>query len=112
MSPQSSAPGTAAVLFTRSRVRVALAGELDLACRSEVEEAFGDARGYELPIDLDLRNVTFMDSSVVTLVFTLAASSSLRVIGPNELVRFVFDVTGLTTSVEILDEDHPDLLAT
>lgn len=105
MSSDTFASGTAAVLSSPTRVRVVLAGELDLAVRSDIEEACRDARGYRLPIDLDVRNVTFMDSSIVVLIYALAASSPLRVIAPTELVQFLFDVTGLATQVEMLDED-------
>ena len=104
MSSDTSASGKVAVLSSPTRVRIALAGELDLACRSDLQEACRDARGYGLPIDLDVRDVTFIDSTAVTVLFALAASSDLRVIGPNDLVRFVFDVTGLTSRVEIVEE--------
>ncbi|MCM3661536.1 STAS domain-containing protein [Georgenia satyanarayanai] len=110
MSSNTPASGTAAVLFSAARVRLALAGEVDLMCLAEVEEACRDAKSYDLPIDLDVRNITFMDSSVLALIFTLAVASPVRVIGPNELVRFLFDVTGLSTRVEMLDED-PGFLA-
>lgn len=105
MSSDTSASGTAAVLSSGTRVRIALAGELDLACRPAVEEACRDALSHGLPVDLDVRDVTFIDSSILTLVFKLAVSSPLRVVGPNELVRFLFDVTGLSSRVEMLDED-------
>lgn len=105
MSSDTSAPGTAAVLSLGTRVRVTLAGELDLACRPAVEEACGEALSHGLPVDLDVQDVTFMDSSVLTVVFTMARSSPVRVVGPNELVRFLFEVTGLSSRVEMVDED-------
>ncbi|WP_193311358.1 STAS domain-containing protein [Georgenia satyanarayanai] len=105
MPSDAFASGSAAVLASPTRVRIVLAGELDLAIRSDIEEACRDARRYRLPVDLDVRNVTFMDSSIVVLIFSLAASSPLRVIGSTELVQFLFDVTGLAARVEMLEED-------
>jgi anti-anti-sigma factor len=81
------------------RIRVAPVGELDLATAPVVEEAL--AAAFASParnVTLDLRGVTFMDSSGlrVVLQFDAAARSdgtAFGLIRGEEVVQRVFDAT-------------------
>ncbi|WP_418606368.1 STAS domain-containing protein [Georgenia sp. SUBG003] len=59
------------------------------------------------PLDIDVRNVTFMDSSVLSVIARLSQrlTGPLRVIRPSDSVRFLLELTHLADVVEILDED-------
>ena len=84
-------------------VRIArLCGEFDLACvdrfREEMTDAVEVARGGTLLVDL--RGLTFMDSTGIRLMLELRAESErdgfeLSVINGNDAVRRVLQVSGV-----------------
>jgi anti-sigma B factor antagonist len=84
----------------RERVRVAPEGELDAAVVDELAAAIDELRqaGFSSLV-LDLRALTFIDSSGLRLVFALAAAASedgltLQLLpGPPEVQR-IFELTG------------------
>lgn len=95
---------------TRRRVDDAIvvvpAGEIDLATvdrvSEEVERASTEAEG---PIVLDLREISFLDSTGIRLVVQLARDLDGRfavVRGTGEVAR-VFDLVGLDGRVRMLD---------
>jgi anti-anti-sigma factor len=85
----------------RDAVRVVLAGELDLASVGEVQEQLRDlhAAGFERFV-LDLRELTFIDSTGLRLVLSEDAAARERggrfelIAGPPEVQR-VFELTAL-----------------
>jgi anti-sigma B factor antagonist len=105
--PVDLSAGTVALLTCASRSRLVLAGEIDVASKSELQPAVDEALALERPIDVDVRNVRFMDSFGIATLAGLARRSPyrLRIIEPPELVRFLLDVTDLASFVETLDAD-------
>lgn len=100
-------PGTVAVLISPQRVRLVLAGEVDTNTEAELSEAVTEALSLGLPVDIDVRNVTFMDSSAVSGIARLSVQLGHRprLIAPPESVRFLLSVTRVGDDVEILEED-------
>ncbi|MFH5821282.1 STAS domain-containing protein [Georgenia sp. AZ-5] len=96
-----------ALLMTPTRGRLVLAGELDLSSKAELAAAVDEAIALDLPIDIDARNVRFMDSSAVASLVALAQRvvHPLRMIKPPDVVRFLLELTDLLEVVEILEED-------
>ena len=103
------APFSVDVAPHRDVVRVCPRGELDLATvdllRDRLEEL--TAAGFTRVL-LDLRELTFLDSSGLRLVLELERESraegwELAVIEGTPEVRRVFEVTGLRTVVPFLD---------
>lgn len=101
--------GSVAVLFSSERTRVVLGGEVDVSLSAELTDAISEAQAAELPVDVDVRQVTFMDSSGAAMLARLAARMphKVRIIQPPDVVRFLLEVTAIGESVEIL-EDVPD----
>lgn len=95
--------GTFAVLTNHGRVRLVLAGSIDQLCAVELEEAVAEAVRTRLPVEVDTRHVTFMDSAGIGALQSLVSSSPHRVtfIEPAEVVRFLLQVTHLDSVVEI-----------
>lgn len=100
-------PGSAAVLTSATRARLVLAGEVDVSMNEELMEASTELEQTGLPIDVDVRHVTFMDSSVIAVLARLThrVSSPLRIIEPPDVVRFLLDVTKIGELVEVVDAD-------
>ena len=101
--------GSTAVLTAGDRTRLVLAGEVDASMDEELATCTTEITRLGQPLDIDVRNVTFMDSSVLAVIarLTQRLSGPVRVIGPSESVRFLLELTHLVDVVEILDED-PD----
>jgi anti-anti-sigma factor len=94
-------PFIAVVEPVGEHVRVALAGELDLATVAEAEEAIARARrDTPGPLRLDLSEVTFLDSSGLRMVMELDAACRADgcrfsiAPGPRSVQR-VFEVAGV-----------------
>lgn len=60
-----------------SRARVVAEGEMDLACVVALNRAMSEATSRNVPVDLDLSGVTFVDSR-----FTAAVGGWERDLGP------------------------------
>ncbi|PFG40188.1 anti-anti-sigma factor [Georgenia soli] len=110
-SADNAAPwsGSTAVLTAGDRTRLVLAGEVDASMNEELATCTTEITRLGQPLDVDVRNVTFMDSSVLAVIarLTQRLSGPVRVIGPSESVRFLLELTHLVDVIEILDED-PD----
>lgn len=104
--------GSAAVLTVGDRTRLVLAGEVDASMNEELDTCTTEITRLGQPLDVDVRNVTFMDSSVLAVIARInqRLSGPVRVIGPSESVRFLLELTHLADVVEVLDED-PDPVA-
>lgn len=105
--PGEHEAGSVHVIATPTRTRVVLCGEIDAAIGPDLADAASDAEAACLPVDVDARRVTFMDSSGFTLLARLATRSPgrLRIIRPPEVVRFLLDVTHLGALVDVVDTD-------
>lgn len=107
MVAASTPNGAVALLTSPHRSRLVLSGEIDLTSKPELQAAADEALALDAPIDVDVRNVRFMDSSGVAALAGMVRRSRyrLRIIQPPELMRFLLDVTDLVGLVEVLDED-------
>lgn len=93
--------GAVAVLTDNGCVRLVLSGAIDPLCADELNDAVpGTITG--LPVEIDTRDVTFMDSTGVSALEALTRASPLRAtfVEPTDLVRFLLQMTHLGTSVE------------
>ncbi|MCK6210870.1 STAS domain-containing protein [Georgenia sp. EYE_87] len=95
---------TFAVLTDQGRVRLVLAGSIDQLCVAELEEAVSETVRTGLPVEIDTRHVTFMDSAGIGALSSLTVASPHRVtfIEPAEVVRFLLHVTHLDATVEVV----------
>lgn len=102
-----SEPNDVSVLTSPTRTRLVLAGEMDLTAQGELDEAIEEVVVRRLPVDIDTRNVTFMDSSVVAALARLVQrlEEPPTLVDPPELVRFLLDVTKLSDVVTVVDVD-------
>ncbi|WP_341359738.1 STAS domain-containing protein [Georgenia sp. M64] len=104
MSPEGE--GSASVLLLPGRTRLVLAGEVDTSLGEELTRAVAEVEDAGLPVEVDVRNVTFMDSSVVSALASLAFRYRHRLvfIKPPDVVRFLLEVTNLGEMVDIVDD--------
>src|SRR4051794_31960495 len=92
------------------RIVISLAGELDIATASRIEEALRAAEeAAPALLVLDLRQLSFMDSTGLRTI--LGADARAReagrrvvVVQGDENIRRVFEVTRLYERVEIVDD--------
>jgi anti-anti-sigma factor len=83
---------------------VSVAGEIDISNSEALLEAISVALVVHPPrLILDLRGVTFMDSSGINvLVRSATTGTALYLRDPSPLVRRVIELTGLTDVLQIL----------
>ncbi len=106
-APETRGPGSLSVLRAPSRTRLVLAGDVDITLNGTLNDAVELAVQLAQPVEVDARDVTFMDSAVVAMLARLAyrLPHRLQIIQPPDLVRFLLDVTQLGEIVDVLDED-------
>ncbi|MCK6209641.1 STAS domain-containing protein [Georgenia sp. EYE_87] len=94
-------------MVSRERTRLVLSGEVDATLGAELTEAVTDAERVGLPVEIDARHVTFMDSSGVSMLARLAhrTPGRLTLIQPPDVVRFLLEVTRIGEVVDVLDSD-------
>lgn len=100
-------PGSVVLVVSPSRVRLVLGGELDLLIKPELLDAVREAVLHDLPVEVDARHVTFMDSSVIATLSRLIQATRHRpaFIDPAPVVRFLLEVTGIGGLVDIVDQE-------
>ncbi|MGC0273975.1 STAS domain-containing protein [Pseudactinotalea sp. Z1739] len=105
--PPAGEPGSVAVLTSSNRSRLVLAGEIDIAVEAELAEAIGELLSLGLPVDIDARNIRFMDSSALSGIARLSSQLGHRprMICPPESVLFLLDVTRVAEDVDVVDQD-------
>ncbi|RPF26804.1 STAS domain-containing protein [Georgenia muralis] len=108
MSPEGD--GSASVLLLPGRTRLVLAGEVDTSLGEELTRSVAEVEDAGLPVEVDVRHVTFMDSSVVSALAGLAFRYPHRLvfIKPPDVVRFLLEVTNLGEMVDIVDDVPSD----
>jgi anti-anti-sigma factor len=84
-------------------VRVVLAGEIDAESEATLTQVGDHALARRLPIEVDSRAVSFMDSTGVSFLALLASRSArpVTLVDPPEIVRFLVDTTGIAPMVRI-----------
>lgn len=100
-------PGAVDVIVQDDRTRVVLSGEVDADLGPELAEAMADAEATGLPVDVDVRGVTFMDSSGIAFLARLATRSGdrVRLLHPPEAVRFLLEVTRIGELLDVVDDE-------
>jgi anti-sigma B factor antagonist len=82
--------------------RLTLRGELDLGTAPRLEQALAEASGDVL---LDLRGLTFMDSTGVRVLLEAAERGGLRILAPDGGdVRVTIEETGIGPLLPLIDE--------
>jgi anti-anti-sigma factor len=95
-------------------VRLALRGELDLSSAEQIENALRQVEQDSPPLlVLDLRDLTFMDSTGLRLLVSADArardaSRRLAIVQGPETVHRVFRMTGLDDHLEIVESPPVD----
>jgi anti-anti-sigma factor len=97
----SDAPGRLSIDVRQdgeARVVIAVAGEVDMATAPQLGEVLGTQTGVDLVVDLS--RVPFLDSSGLSVLVRTRADlagtgRTLRVIGEQDNVRKILEVTGL-----------------
>jgi anti-sigma B factor antagonist len=89
--------------------QVIVTGELDLATAPELERNLARRRGR---IVVDLRTVDFMDTTGIRVLLSLKArleqnGGHLRLLIASDLIRKLFDLSGVTDLFEIDESLHP-----
>lgn len=99
--------GSVHALLGSRRTRLVLSGEIDVSMSADLTEAIAVAEQAGLPVEVDARHVTFMDSSGVALLARLASRTPgrLALIQPPDVVRFLLEVTRIGELVDVLDAD-------
>ncbi|WP_152231709.1 STAS domain-containing protein [Georgenia ruanii] len=94
-------------MVSSSRTRLVLSGEVDVALSGDLTEAVTEAERAGLPVEIDARHVTFMDSSGVSMLARLAhrTPGRLTMIEPPDVVRFLLGVTRIGEVVDVVDVD-------
>jgi anti-sigma B factor antagonist len=103
--PQPPEPFDVEIRPSRARVVVAPRGELDLATTDRVDEAMDELVGSGFAeIVLDLRALTFMDSTGLRLVIrqALRQDATVRIIDGTGPVARLFDLTGVRSRLPFL----------
>jgi anti-sigma B factor antagonist len=97
------------VSYGSSAAVVAVEGELDLATAPDLERSLGAVQRDGRPVVLDLRQVSFMDSSGLRAVLAAdararASSSRLALVAGPPSVHRVFELTLLDRRLEFVDD--------
>ena len=87
-------------------VAIRLHGELDVATAPEVDAAFADVAARQVPVTLDLRGLTFMDSRGVRMLVSFneqaQAGGFPLTVACGDDVRELLTLTGLDRHVTIV----------
>ncbi|WP_277212103.1 STAS domain-containing protein [Isoptericola croceus] len=89
-------------------------GEVDAALREAASDAMSTvvARRDVTPIVLDVRDVTFLDSSGVAFILQIymlgqETGAPVRLLEPSEAVVEVLDMVGMAGRIPVLREEQP-----
>lgn len=88
-------------------VHVRVRGDVDIASKAELEGTLEQLGVYNLNIEVDLRGVTFMDSTGLSLIVhfhrrTADTGRALTIIAPSEQVRRLFEIAGVDGFLTII----------
>jgi anti-anti-sigma factor len=90
-------------------VRIALAGEIDMANATDVEQQLVDAISNQLTaVTLDLGDLDYIDSAGLRLLFSLGSrldtlQITLRLVVPERSpIRRVIDLSGMAATIPVL----------
>lgn len=100
-----AAPTPVRVEQPADATRIVLAGDVDAESEPDLTRVGDDALSRGLPIMIDCSAVTFMDSTGVAFLALLASSAdtSVTVLDPPDIVRFLIDTTGIGPMLHVRD---------
>lgn len=106
----ADALGALAAAHSGQAVVLALSGEVDLATAPVVEDELRRAEASQDLIVLDLRDVSFMDSTGIRMLVAAdrrnrERGGALVVVQGSTQVRRLFELSGLTQHLEVVDGD-------
>lgn len=103
--PAEHQPGAVQVLFDQGRTRIVLSGDVDAHLEADLLEALAAAQEAQAPVDVDTRNITFMDSTGLGFLAGLASrvKREVSVLDPPPPVRFLVGLTKVNTLVRVVD---------
>jgi anti-anti-sigma factor len=109
LPPGHSGAGDASVFFDEGLTLIMLSGEVDLAIGDDLEYAGRDAIDREVPIRVDLSQVTFIDSVGLGFLARMASAErehgrKLVLAGTRHNVVEAVHLVGLADLVEFVDE--------
>jgi len=104
--PPSPEVGSVHVILDPDVVHVVLAGEIDASVAPDLTAAAAEAIAAGLPVEVDCRSITFMDSTGIGFLARLAARSQrpVRLLHPPGTVRFLLETVRITSMVEIVED--------
>jgi anti-anti-sigma factor len=89
-------------------VTLKLAGEIDFASRQSLNDAITAVLAYGHRVLLDLRAVTFLDSTGIGgIARAMHSGVELSVVGLSPIVRRTLEVSGLAQYLQIGEPDLP-----
>jgi anti-sigma B factor antagonist len=101
--------GGVQISFLADRSRLELSGEVDARLNAELARATNLLAERGLTVDIETRDLTFVDSSVIALVAHLAnrLRARVRFLAPTQQVRFLLDLTQVGELVDVVDPEPP-----
>ncbi|MDT0165815.1 STAS domain-containing protein [Actinotalea sp. AC32] len=98
-------PGAVQVLEVDGATHVVLSGEVDSDLARDLAHATEHAVAAGLPVVVDTRRVTFMDSAGLAFLARLSAQGTgrVRVVVGHPTVAFLLEVTGMGDAVDVVD---------
>lgn len=98
-------PGAVQVLEVDGATHVVLSGEVDSDLSRELHQATTHAVAAALPVVVDTRRVTFMDSAGLAFLARLSGHGPgrVRVLVGHPTVAFLLQVTGMAEAVDVVD---------
>jgi len=107
--PADGLPGAVRVEPAADVTRIVLVGEVDLVLRSDLQAVAADAAARGRPVEVDLSDVSFMDSTGVGFLVSLARAGQANgwrplLRGANRRVRDTIDLSGIAALVEVPPE--------
>jgi anti-sigma B factor antagonist len=99
--------GSVTVRTSSTRSRLVLSGEIDMSLAEELSAAVDIVLARGLPVDVDVRHVTFLDSSGLSKIVRLATSAvtRTRLIEPPSFVVFLLEVTRMDEVLDVVEKD-------
>ena len=97
----------------REAASVGVSGEVDLATARRLDEALHEALGYARLVVLDLRGMSFMDSTGLRVILDTVAQARTKrahivLTGASAQVERLIDMTGTRGHLEVLDTRLPE----